>query len=70
MGHYSPSHTGGAGPARCWGGGTALSNHNATRKYWWSFRGIHVDPGERHKTSLGDPPAPQPTKQGRTHPKP
>lgn len=28
---------------RCWGS-TALSGHNSTRKYWWSFRGIHVDP--------------------------
>ena len=28
---------------RCWGS-TALAGHNATRKYWWSFRGIHVDP--------------------------
>ena len=28
---------------RCWGS-TAMSGHNSTRKYWWSFRGIHVDP--------------------------
>ena len=32
-----------AGGVRCWGS-TALAGHNATRKYWWSFRGIHVDP--------------------------
>ena len=35
-------------PARCWGR-TALSDpgvasHNASRQYWWSLRGIHVDP--------------------------
>lgn len=28
---------------RCWGS-TALSGHNSTRKYWWSFRGLHVGP--------------------------
>ena len=43
-------------PARCWGR-TALSDpgvasHNASRQYWWSLRGIHVDP---------DAPSPTPS---------
>ena len=36
--YYNPT---GGGGARCWG---ATPAKDAPRKYWWSWRGIHVDP--------------------------
>ena len=38
-----PVATGGG--ARCWGSTALEPGHNRTRDYWWTFRGIHVDPG-------------------------
>jgi hypothetical protein len=36
--YYNPK---GGGGARCWGSAVAK---DAERQYWWSWRGIHVDP--------------------------